>query len=77
MSKLFKISAYVVDYNDDFDKSNIEDYLIYATQRYFDLKYVQVAEADIGEFYDEHPLNYTNCPKAEFEKYFKENNNAE
>lgn len=73
MAKLFKISAYIVDYNDDFDKSNVEEYLVYATQRHFDLQHTQVAEADLGEWYDEHPLNYIDCPKAEFEKYFKEN----
>lgn len=29
--------------------------------------------ADIGEFYDEHPLNYNNCSLAECEKYFNSN----
>ena len=73
MAKLFKISAYVVDYNDDFDKSNIEEYLIYETQKHFNLEHLRVAEVDLGEWHDEHPLNYIDCPKAEFEKYFKEN----
>ena len=73
MAKLFKIQAYIVDYNDEFDASNVEEYLIYATQRHFDLHHTKIADADLGELYDEHPLNYTNCPKAEFEKYFKEN----
>jgi hypothetical protein len=72
MAKLFKIETYVLDYNDDFDKSNIEEYLVYATQRHFNLEHIQIAEVDIGEFYDEHHLNYLDCPKAEFEKYFKE-----
>ena len=73
MAKLFKISAYIVDYNDEFDKSNIEEYLDYATQRHFHLRHIQVADAGLGEWYDDHPLNYLSCPKAEFEKYFKEN----
>lgn len=73
MAKLFKVTTYIVDYNDDFDKSNIEEYLVYETQKHFDLQHMQIAEADLGEWYDEHPINYIDCPKAEFEKYFKEN----
>lgn len=73
MAKLFKVSTYIVDYNDDFDKANIEEYLTYATERFFNLNHIKVAEADLGEWYDECPLNYIDCPEAEFEKYFKEN----
>lgn len=74
MAKLFKIQAYIVDYNDEFNADNVEEYLDYCTQRHFSLDHIKVAEADLGEFYDEHPLNYVDCPEAEFEKYFKENN---
>jgi hypothetical protein len=74
MAKLFKIQSYIVDYNDEFDSDNIAEYLDYCTQRHFSLQHTKIAEADLGEFYDEHPLNYVNCPEAEFEKYFKENN---
>ena len=73
MAKLFKISAYVIDYNDDFDKSNIEEYLVYETQKHFNLERLQIAEADLGVWYDEHPLNYIDCPEDEYKKYFKEN----
>ena len=73
MAKLFKVTTYIVDYNDEFDSSNVEEYLIYATQRHFDLRHTKISDVDLGEWYDEHPLNYINCPKAEFEKYFKEN----
>lgn len=73
MAKLFKVTTYIVDYNDEFDASNVEEYLIYATQRWFNLRHTQIADADLGEWDDDHPLNYINCPKAEFEKYFKEN----
>lgn len=73
MAKLFKVTTYIVDYHDDFDTSNIEEYLVYETQRHFSLEHTQVAEADLGEWHDEHPLNYIDCPKAEFDKYFEEN----
>jgi hypothetical protein len=35
--------------------------------------HVHLTSADIGEWYDDHPLNYMDCPEAEYEKYFKEN----
>lgn len=73
MAKLFKVTTYIVDYNDEFDSENVKEYLDYCTQRHFLLDHIKVDEAELGEWYDEHPLNYINCPKAEFEKYFKEN----
>lgn len=73
MAKLFKIQAYIVDYNDEFDSDNVEEYLNYCTQCHFSLDHLKVVETDLGEWYDEHPLNYIDCPEAEFEKYFKEN----
>lgn len=33
---------------------------------------MKVTEKDIGEWDDENPLNYIDCPESEFEKYFKE-----
>lgn len=74
MAKLFKISAYIVDMNDEFStEDRIEDCLIYCTQNDLDLRHIKVDSADIGKWEDNHPLNYIDCPKAEFEKYFKEN----
>ena len=74
MAKLFKIQAYIVDYNDEYKTGDrLEDCLIWCTQRDLNLQHLKVDGADLGEWYDEHPLNYTNCPEAEFEKYFKEN----
>ena len=72
MAKLFKIQAYIVDCNDEFDSGNIEEYLDYCTQRYFSLEHLKVTETDLGEWDDDHPLNIVDCPEAEFEKYFKE-----
>ena len=73
MPKLFKVTAYIVDYNDEFrTEEDMAANLSYCTQRDLHLDHIQVKSADIGEWYDEHPLNYINCPKAEYEKYFKE-----
>ena len=74
MAKLFKVTTYIVDCNDEFATDDrLKDCITYCTQNDLYLKYTQVQSVDLGEWYDEHPLNYTNCPKAKFEKYFKEN----
>lgn len=72
MAKLFKLTAYVVDYNDEFSKRELADILEYGPYD-IHLRQMEVDGADIGEWDDDHPLNYIDCPKAEFEKYFKEN----
>ena len=75
MAKLFKIQAYIVDVNDEFyTDDRLEDCLICCTQNDLGLQHLKIQSVDIGEFYDDHPLNYIDCPKAEFEKYFKEIN---
>lgn len=74
MAKLFKVTTYVTDYNDEFQTADrLEDCLIYCTQRDLNLEHMRIETADIGEWDDDHPLNYIDCPKAEFEKYFKDN----
>ena len=74
MAKLHKVQFYLLDYNDDFKGAQDLASYLESNIRYGLIEYVDVSTKDIGEFYDEHPLNYTNCPEAEFEKYFKENN---
>lgn len=74
MAKLYKIQAYIVDYNDEFcNPSYLKNCLICYTQKHLDLNHIKIDEADIGEWDDDHPLNHIDCPKEEFEKYFKEN----
>lgn len=73
MAKLFKIEAYVVDGYEEFTtEDRLEDCLIWRTQNDLNLRHLKIDSADIGEWDDEHPLNYVDCPKAEFKKYFKE-----
>ena len=74
MAKLFKIQAYIVDYNDEYKtEDRLEDCLIWLTQNELTLKHLKIDSTDLGEWHDEHPLNYISCPEAEFKKYFKEN----
>ena len=74
MAKLFKITTYVVDPVDEFTTDDrLEDCIIYCTQNDLNLRHTGIESVDIGEWDDDHPLNYIDCPKAEFEKYFKEN----
>ncbi len=72
MAKLFKISTYLVDANNDFnDASELETYLD-NQMRYGFLGPAHIEEADLGEWDDNLPINYINCPESEFEKYFQE-----
>ena len=73
MAKLFKLTSYLVDTNGTFDESNLEDYLIWRLRDELGVDHIHLSSADIGEWYDDHPINNYNCPEAEYEKYFKEN----
>ena len=73
MAKLFKIQAYIVDYNNDFDESNLEDYIMWRLND-VGVDHIHLTSADIGQWHDDHPINNYHCPEAEYEKYFKETN---
>lgn len=72
MAQLFKLSMYLTDINDTFDSQNLEDYLHYCLGDELVVDHVKLECADVGEWDDELPINYLNCPEEEFEKYFKE-----
>ena len=70
MAKIFKIQGYFIDPNEDYTTEQLEvmleeDYDVIA-------HHIKVEEQDIGEWEDDNPLNYGNCPECECEKYFKE-----
>ena len=69
MAKVIKFSGYLVDPNGCYGHDDIE----YVLDRYLDdavLKSLKIEEVDIGEWYDNHPLNYIDCGVEECEKYF-------
>ena len=69
MAKIIKFSGYLVDPNGCYGHDDIE----YVLDRYlYDavLKSLKIEEVDIGEWYDNHPLNYIDCGVEECEKYF-------
>ena len=70
MAKIFKIEGYYVDPNGSWSAEWLKTEL----EENYDLidKHIKVQEQDIGEWEDDNPLNYYNCPKDECEKYFKE-----
>ena len=69
MAKIYKILGYIIDANDDYNESDLQ----WLLERYdLSIKHFQVESADIGEWYDEIPLNYRNSDISECEKYFKE-----
>lgn len=73
-SKIYKISAYLVDVNGDYG----EDYISWLLESYSDLtaKHLKIESADIGEWDDDNPLNYRNSDISECEKYFKNGETA-
>lgn len=68
MAKIFKVTGYFVDPNDDWNC----DTLKVALEENNDLisHYVNVDEKDIGEWEDDNPLNLCECPISECEKFF-------
>jgi len=72
MAKLFKIQAYIVDPNGEFDTNELADIMEYGPYD-IHLRHININEANLGEWDDDLPVNYIDCPEAEFEKYFKEN----
>ena len=69
MAKVIKFSGYLVDPNGCYGRDDIE----YVLDRYLDdvvLKGLQIEEVNIGDWYDNHPLNYIDCCVEECEKYF-------
>ena len=68
MAKIYKISGYVIDVNDEWNENELRWFL----ENDVTIKHFKAEDADLGEWYDEHPLNYCNSPIEECEKYFKE-----
>lgn len=65
--KLYKITAYIIGFN-GLDGDTIRSAL--KNHRYISPSELEIEEADIGEWDDEHLLNYKTTPVKEFEKYF-------
>jgi hypothetical protein len=72
MAKLYKLTVYLTDIDDSFSEQNLEDYIYWRFRDDLFVDHVQLKSANIGEWDDDHPLNHIDCPKEEFEKYFKE-----
>ena len=68
MAKIYKISGYVIDVNDEWNENELR----WLLENDVTIKHFKAEDVDIGEWYDEHPLNYCNSPIEECEKYFKE-----
>ena len=72
MAKLFKISAYIVDPNDEFSEDYLRDDLEYCHDIH--MRHLKVEGTDIGEWDDNLAINRINCGIEEFKKYFEVNN---
>ncbi len=69
MARIFKISGYYIDPNDDWSEDDLKTEL----EERFDLidQHIEVESVDIGEFEDDNPLNRFDSPVEECEKYFE------
>ena len=68
MAKIFKLSGYLVDANGDMTAEELETLI----SQDYDLiaHHIKVDEKDVGEWEDDNPLNFCDCPITECEKYF-------
>lgn len=69
MAKIYKISGYIVDVNNEWNENELRWML---ENNDVTIKHFKANVADIGEWHDDHPLNYYKSDVSECEKYFKE-----
>lgn len=76
MAKIFRISGYLVDYKDEYDHFDIENSLTEKMDMFSQQLHIETA--DVGEWNEDHPLNYIDCDLSYCTQYFKcKNNNME
>jgi hypothetical protein len=66
--KVYKIELLIIDHEDIGD---IEIINILENNKFINPKVMDIENKDIGEWYDEHPLNLRNKQKEEYIKLFK------
>ncbi len=69
MARIYKISGYIVDVHEELNERELQWML---ENNDITIKHFKADEADIGEWHDDHPLNYCKSDISECEKYFKE-----
>ena len=73
MAKLYKVELYLCDVNDEFyDKDDVLEYLnsLLEMDDYFLTRIINAKESKEFEWYDNIDINYSDCTKEEFDKYF-------
>ena len=73
MAKLYKVELYLCDVNDEFyDKDDVLEYLnsLLEMDDYFLIRIINAKESKEFEWYDDIDINYSDCTKEEFDKYF-------
>lgn len=73
MAKLYKVELYLCDVNDEFyDKDDVLEYLnsLLEMDDYFLTRIINAKESKEFEWYDDIDINYSDCTKEEFDKYF-------
>jgi len=72
--KLSKATIYYFDTNNEQPYGNREELEILFDRSDMSLKIADYKEVEIGEWYDEIPLNYSDCKIEQYEYYFDEAN---
>ena len=74
--KLRKATIYFYDANEAMEenlKDELQNVIDYGTD--ISVKFFEVEEVEIGEWHDDIDINFTDCKKETFEKYFKKGEN--
>jgi len=66
--KVYKIELLFIDH-EDIEKNSLRYHL--ENCEYINPTVMNIEQREIGEWYDEHPLNYKNSQKEEYIKLFK------
>lgn len=74
MAKIYKLEAYIIDANDEYeDEEQLESHLDYLLDRGdISLQEININSSEEFEWEDDLRINKTAATKDDYEKYFKE-----
>ena len=70
MAKIFKISGYIIDVNDEITQNDIE--LLFDHDKYINISRLECKQSKEFEWRDDIDINFTDAKQEDFEKYFDE-----
>ena len=70
MAKIFKISGYIIDVNDEVTQNDIE--LLFDHDKYINISRLECRQSKEFEWHNDIDINFTDAKQEDFEKYFDE-----